>query len=324
MRMTATSSLIRWTRTQALRFHWTDRDQLAQLALNPSIREKIERLCERFQKGAEAYHALRLPWRYGIFLYGPSGSGKTACSRALARTLGWTHWTLPAHEILDSHLLETALAEAVEQPHRVIVLEDVDRMIRTMDPETFFTLLDHAMDRSEGLIWVATTKHPELTPKTQLIRPGRLDETWRMDLPSPSLRKEILMNDFVVHFFATLNEDEEQLLTALVEETAGLSFAHFEELRQIAAQLKLEDRIHEFWTHARIYIQDQIISGDRWGGLSDQTLRIEERVQAVDPRVLEAALDMTDVFRKLMEKVIADAAEKSKTEQFEQGSSKSA
>jgi hypothetical protein len=56
------------------------------------------------------------------------------------------------------------------------------------------------------------------------------------------------------------------------------------------------------------YIEDQMIAGDRWGGLSDSTENLKERVQHIDPRVLMAALDMSDVFRRLIEKVIGDAA----------------
>ncbi len=318
-RMNDSHASIRWTRSGSLSFSWSEHETVEKLALHSGLRERILTLSQRFGNGREHFQSMRLSWRKGLFFFGPSGSGKTAASRAIARSLNWSHWTLPAHEVLNAHLFETALAEAVSKSARVIILEDVDRMIRTMETEDFFILLDHAMERADGVLWIATSKHPELTPKTQLVRPGRFDESWRFDVPAPLLRKEILMNDFMVPFFSTLSQDEDQLLGELVEETHGLTFAHFEELRQIAAQLKLSDRLPEFWIEARSYIQDQIISGDRWGGMSDKTTEVRERVQAVDARVLEAALDMTDVFRRLMDKVIGDAAEKARTDQLEQG-----
>jgi SpoVK/Ycf46/Vps4 family AAA+-type ATPase len=233
--------------------------------------------------------------------------------------LNWEHLTIPAHEILDSHLFERALAEAISRDKRVIVLEDVDQIVKHMEPEVFFTLLDHALERADGTFWVANSRHPEDTPKTQLIRPGRFDESVRLELPNPALRREILMNDFVVPFFSTLSEDDEKLLTELVEQTEGLSFSHFEEMRQIVAKLKLEKREAEFWQIVRVYIQDQIIAGDRWGGLSDSTHQLEDRVRHVDSRVLQAALDMSDVFRGLMEKVIGDAAAQARQTQNEEG-----
>jgi SpoVK/Ycf46/Vps4 family AAA+-type ATPase len=317
--MNPTRAISRWTRTGTLHFDWSEHETLEKLALNSGLRERVTSLTQKFAQGREAYNSLRLPWRKGLFFFGPSGAGKTAATRCIARALNWEHFSIPAHEILDSHLMESAFSSAIQSSGRVIVLEDIDRMVHSMEPEDFFAMLDHAMERAEGTLWIATTKHPELSPKTQLIRPGRFDESWRFDLPTPQLRKEILMNDFIVPFFSTLSQDEDQLLTELVEETQGLSFAHFEELRQIAAQMKLEDRLPDFWLSARSYIQDQIISGDRWGGQSDKTTETLDRAKAVDARILEAALDMTDVFKRLMEKVIGDASEKAKTDQLENG-----
>lgn len=317
---------MRWTRDGILSFGWTAHESVEKLALSPTLKARIEGAAERFREGRPAYHSVRLAWRRGMFLFGPSGSGKTAASRALARALNWDHLTIPAHEILDSHLFERSLSDAIggatPVERRVIVLEDIDQIVKRMEPEVFFTLLDHAMERADGTYWVATTRHPQDSPKTQLLRPGRFDESLRMDYPSASLRKEILANDFLVPFYGSLsaNEgDEEALLSELVVITEGLSYSHFEELRQIAAALKLEKREAEFWEHARTYIQDQQIAGDRIGGPSDSATQLDERVRQVDSRVLQAALDMSDVFRGLMEKVIGDAAEQSRLTQAEEG-----
>lgn len=313
------TKILRWTRDGILGFAWTPHESVEKLALSPALKDRLERTAATFKEGRDAYHAVKLSWRRGIFFFGPSGAGKTSASRALARALGWEHLTIPAHEILDSHLFERALFDVIAKDKRVIVLEDVDQIVKRMEPEVFFTLLDHAMERADGTFWIATSRHPEDSPKTQLVRPGRFDESIRTEWPAATLRKELLMNDFVVPFFSTLSEDEEKLLAELVEMTSGLSYAHFEEMRQIAARLKIENREAEFWETVRGYIQDQLIAGDRWGGLSDSTHDLSERVRHVDSRVLQAALDMSDVFRGLIEKVIGDAAEKSRQTQNEEG-----
>ena len=59
----------------------------------------------------------------------------------------------------------------------------------------------------------------------------------------------------------------------------------------------------------RSFVEDQRIAGDRLGGLSDSTAELQERVRQVDPRMLLAALEMTDVLKKLMEKVIGDISD---------------
>jgi SpoVK/Ycf46/Vps4 family AAA+-type ATPase len=313
--------ILRWTRDGILGFAWTPHENTEKLTLAPALRTKLAQTAAAFREGRDAYHSAKLSWRRGILLFGPAGTGKTAASRAMARALDWEHLTIPAHEILDSHLLERALGDALAAGQRVIVLEDIDQVVSRMEPEVFFALLDHAMERAEGTFWVATTRHPEDSPKTQLIRPGRFDESLRLDLPGTALRREILRDDLVVPFFAALpaGTDEEAMLTDLVTRTDGLSYSHFEEMRGLAARLKIEKRDGELWSLVRDYIEDQVIAGDRGGGLSDATLVLRDRVQQVDSRMLQAALDMTDVFRGLMEKVIGDAAEKAREKSNNEG-----
>ena len=307
----AQRSLCRWTRDGVLHFSWSPFESFEKLAFSPTLREKLLKRIEVFLKGEEGFHSFRLPWRYGIFFFGPSGCGKTSAGRAIAQSLGWDHFTIPAHQILDSHLLERAFSDALSKKHRVIVLEDIDLMTRVMEPEVFFTLLDHAMERAEGTFWIANSRHAEQAPKTQLLRPGRFDEAIRLDPPQGDIRKSLIRQILG-------SELEEVLFDELVGLTEGLTYSHFEEFRQIIARLKLENAEAEtYFPSLKSYIEDQSIAGDRWGGISDSTEELNTRVKQVDPRVLMAALDMTDVFRKLIEKVIADAAEDAKTQQAE-------
>jgi hypothetical protein len=310
-------NLSRWTRGGVLHFEWNAFEFIEKLVLTPSIRQKLTRRLEVFAQGERAFHSLHLPWRYGMFFFGPTGSGKTAASRAVARLLDWEHFTIPAHEILDSHLLEMALSEGISQSRRVIVLEDVDRMIQVMEPEVFFELLDHSMERGEGTVWIATSRHAENTPKTQLIRPGRFDELVRFELPQFDLRKELLLK--LRESGEPGVDKNESVLSEFAEMTEGLTFAHFEELRRVLARSQIEDpSTVDYWAIVRAYIEDQMIAGDRLGGLSDSTLELQERVRQIDSRVLMAALDMTDVFRRLIEKVIGDASQKAQTDLTEE------
>jgi hypothetical protein len=84
-------------------------------------------------------------------------------------------------KFLDSHHLERALGDAVAGKERVLVLEDVDQMVKVMEPHVFFKLMDLAMERSDGFFWIANSRHPEEAPKTQLLRPGRFDEAVRLE-----------------------------------------------------------------------------------------------------------------------------------------------
>jgi len=306
------SSLLRWTRDGVFKFQFNAFESVDQLVISPQLRARLQAITEVFLGARPEYHKMRLPWREGLMLFGASGSGKTAASRAIALALGWDHFSIPAHQILDSHLFERALSDAVSGNQRVILLEDIDQIIRTMEPSVFFTLLDHAMERADGSFWVASTRAPELMPKTQLIRPGRISQAIRLDPPSAALRKELLHNLLTPYGEDVLPEGLEASIGTLTESTAGLTYSHFEELRQVLARLQIEGRTSELWSAMQSYLQDQVIAGDRLGGVSTQAQDLEARVRQVDSRTLMAALDMTDVFRRLMEKVIADAAEEAK------------
>lgn len=309
------SALYRWTRNQVLSFEWSPFETLEKLIATPSLKDHLTQRLSAFLIEKEHLHQLRLPWRYGMFFFGATGTGKTAASRAIARHLNWTHYTIPDHEILDSHLFEKALHDAITEKERVIVLENVDQILSRMEPEVFFTLLDHAIERAEGTLWIATTRHAETVPKTQLIRPGRFDESIRFESPSKELRIQLLIQVFDWEKVP----QEEHSLSQWIEMTQGLSFSHFEEMRQIVARAqarKLEPEAILF--EMKSYVEDQVIAGDRLGGLSDQTELLMDRVQQVDPRVLTAALNMTDVFKALIEKTIGDAAERAKLMQEEE------
>lgn len=306
--------LFRWTRDGLLSLPWSAQETFDRLVLNPPLRERLRSMAERFREGADAFRSRDLAWRRGIFFFGAPGTGKSAASRALARVLDWDCLIIPAHEILDSHLFEAALAQICGRSHCVIILEEVEDFIRRMEPHVFFNLLDHAMVRTEGALWCATSRHPELVPKMQLIRPGRFEDSIRLDIPHPELRRELLsrlLPPAAAQAPATLIEASElerapTLLDELTENTQGLAYSHFEEMRQIAARAELDglDPASEI----RAYAQDQIIAGDRLGGVSDSTAEVEYRIRHMDPRVVKAALDMTDVFRALIEKTLADAA----------------
>ena len=299
--------LCRWTRNKILEFEWSPFETLDKLVISSHLKDHLTQRLAAFLVEKDPLHALKLPWRYGMFLFGPTGSGKTAASKGLAQHLGWTHYTIPEHEILDSHLFERALHDAISQRQRVIVLDHIDQIISRMEPEVFFNLLDHAMERAEGSLWIATTRHAENVPKTQLIRPGRFDESIRFEAPSKDLRIQMLIGVFDWEKVSEAGTS----LSEWVEMTAGLSFSHFEEMRQIVARAharKVDPQA--ILAEMKSYVEDQVIAGDRLGGVSDQTALLMDRVEQVDPRVLTAALNMTDVFRVLIEKTIGDAAER--------------
>ncbi len=306
---------LRWSTRGWLSFSPAPFETPESLIYPDSTREKLKTLAEQFRDGRESFEALKLPWRRGILFAGGPGQGKSAATRAIASYLGSTtlHITLPAHEVLNAGGWDWACAQILQKIEErqaldpsvraVVVLDQFDEFTRRMEPQDFFQILDHAWARSQGTLWIATTRHPDLVPKTQAIRPGRFEQMFRFDGPNLETREKLLRN-------LPLGVSDEYTFRELLDLTESLHFAHFEEMRQICAHLLLEQREMELISAMRVYLQDQLLTSDRSGGYSDVTLNLMQRVHEVDPRVLKSALGLTDIFTALMEKTLADAFEK--------------
>jgi SpoVK/Ycf46/Vps4 family AAA+-type ATPase len=219
---------------------------------------------------------------------------------------------------LDAHFFARALAAAAAAPGRVAVIEDVDQILHRMEPEEFFGLLDFTLERNEGFVWFCTTRHPSKLPKSHLIRPGRMERMIRVDPPDASLRRALWIELLVPHFSSIERSQEEgaapaeldeATLADLVTKSEGLVQAHFEELRRVSARLRMEGRQMEFMTEAESFISDQVLTPDRSGGASDSSAELQTRLDQADARTLLAAMDMADVLKRVMKKVIADAFE---------------
>ncbi len=304
------STLLRWSTHGWLSFTPAPFEDPSKLIYTESVREKILTLAHQFRDGREAFEALKLPWRRGLLFAGSAGNGKTSATRAIAHALGphALHITLSAHDLLSASTFELACAQTLQRIENhdgcaVVVIDHLDELFRRMEPQDFFSILDHTWARSQATLWIGTTRHPDLVPKTQAVRPGRFETMYRFEGPHLEIREQLLRN-------LPLGISDEYTFKELLEQTDSLSFAHFEELRQICATLLLEQRELEMISAVRQYLQDQILTADRLGGVSDLTTDLQVRAAEVDPRVLKAALSMTDIMTTLMEKTIADAFEK--------------
>jgi ATP-dependent Zn protease len=136
-------------------------------------------------------------------------------------------------------------------------------------------------------------------PKNLLLRPGRLTESLRLGAPSPALRES-----YVKTYIAPLAGDSVSV-TDLVAESEGLSFAHLTEMRQLAAALIANGGANRLAEHLIQYCKDQIINGDRHGGYSVANEKLQDRVKQADPRLLVSALQMTDVFKRVIDSAIS-------------------
>ena len=185
------------------------------VVLEGDIRQRLLDDAQGFFEKRNWYASMGIPWRRGYLLYGPPGTGKTSVAFALAGELRlnlcWLSLTNPK---LNDQTISTLLQKTPARS--LILIEDVDAFFAARQKQddriaVSFSGLLNALDgvaAQEGRIIFLTTNHREqLDPA--LIRPGRIDVEFKLDLASRAQIATMLQR---------FHPDAEVQITALVAE----------------------------------------------------------------------------------------------------------
>lgn len=304
-------SVLQWTRTGFVQGTWGAYENFESLVFTQELQSKLQKLALGFLSAQEICAKARVPWRRGAFVWGPAGGGKTAASRAVALLLGWQHITIASSEIHDTHALTRALHDVLNQPLSVVVLENVDEVLSRIDVAAFLDVFDNVSDRAEGVFWVATTRNPEIVPKSQLVRPGRFDDSIRVANPSSEVKAKF----YEAHIEPILRGVGVDIGAfkadhlAILEANAAISYAHLNEMRVLTARVLMDGDPSRLGPELQTFCQEQLIGSDRSGGRSAQATELDERVKLVDPRHLLSALQVTDAFKRIVELTVTSATD---------------
>jgi hypothetical protein len=208
-----------------------------------------------FSKPVEAlYESLDVPYRRGVLMYGPPGNGKTSIIRALGSALPRVPaFILRPAKGFDDDDLQSVFRKWTEHAPAMLVIEDLDHILKLVDLSQFLNLIDGIEGSlTGGLLLVATTNHPEELDPALNNRPGRFDVV--IEIPSPTV-------DLRRRFFDTrVAEAAEALRARLATETAGLSFSHLQEILRLAGLLAVHDgaprRTDEHLSRATAMVHD--------------------------------------------------------------------
>jgi hypothetical protein len=233
-------------RTPALSFH----DEPAGLAEVGGLGELKRWLSERHRAFGDEARQFGLPLPRGLLLLGVQGCGKSLAAKAVAR-----EWRFP--------LLRLDLAAAFggsERPEAVLreatqVSESLAPAVLWIDEiEKGFAATGHdaAASRILGtfLTWLSEKRSPVFVVATandvaglppELLRRGRFDDLFFVDLPSPAERREILAIHLARHGrdpahydLEPLAQESERLTGAELEQVVGAAlYAAFSEGREL-------------------------------------------------------------------------------------------
>ena len=175
----------------------------------------------------------------GVLLLGVQGAGKSLCAKAVA-----TAWQLPllrldAGSLYDKFVgeserrLRTALDQAKAMAPVVLWIDEIEKAFASaasqstdggLSKRMFGTLLTWMQERTKPIFLVATANDIEALPP-ELLRKGRFDEIFFVDLPGEDARKEI----FAIHLRKRGRKVEEFDTAALAAASSGFSGAEIEQ-----------------------------------------------------------------------------------------------
>jgi AAA+ superfamily predicted ATPase len=175
----------------------------------------------------------------GVLITGVQGCGKSLAAKAVA-----AEWKLPlarldAGSLYDKYIgesekrLRRALALAEKLAPIVIWMDELEKAFAAgrseadagLSQRILGAFLTWLQDRESGVFLVATSNDISALPP-ELVRKGRFDEIFFVDLPDEAARREL----FAIHLRRRGRKPEEFDLAALAAATDGFSGAEVEQL----------------------------------------------------------------------------------------------
>ena len=174
----------------------------------------------------------------GLLLLGVAGSGKSLCAKAIA-----AEWQLPLIRLDPSNLYSKYFGESEKNLHRAITTAEamapivlwIDELEKVLTQgkqdesgtgaRIFGTFLTWLQDKKPGVFVVATSNDISRLPP-ELLRKGRFDEVFFVDLPNLAVRRAI----FTLHLQRRHRDPLEFDVDALAKQSAGFSGSEIEQV----------------------------------------------------------------------------------------------
>ncbi|MFM7260458.1 MAG: AAA family ATPase, partial [bacterium] len=195
-------------------------------------------LAHRHLGSVEEAESFGLSLPKGVLLLGVQGAGKSLAAKAVA-----TAWKVPllrldAGALFDKYVgeserkLRDSLAQADRMAPAVLWIDEIEKGFASasslssdggLSRRMFGTLLTWMQERRSATFLVATANDISALPP-ELLRKGRFDEVFFVDLPNPEARAKIL----TIHLAKRRRDPARFELGTLVEATAAYSGAEIE------------------------------------------------------------------------------------------------
>jgi SpoVK/Ycf46/Vps4 family AAA+-type ATPase len=202
----------------------------------PSLKRWLDGRANSFGESAKAFG---LPSPKGLLLLGVQGCGKSLTAKAIA-----TQWALPLVRLDLGRIFSSLIGSSEENLRRAIAVAEsvaptilwIDEIEKGLSGATgivsdsgvsarvFGTLLTWLQEKTAPVFVVATCNRIDALPP-ELLRKGRFDEIFFIDLPSSEERREI----FRIHLSRRNRSPAQYDLDALAQASEGFSGAEIEQ-----------------------------------------------------------------------------------------------
>ena len=176
----------------------------------------------------------------GILIVGIQGCGKSLAAKAIAHSWQMPLLKLDAGRLYDKYIGESeknfrqAIRLAESMAPSILWIDEIEKSLGSqsnsssdggLSQRMFGSFLTWMQEKSQEVFVVATANDISKIPP-ELLRKGRFDEIFYVDLPSASDRQSI----FEIHLMAHLQEPSKFELPQLVKATEGFSGAEIEQV----------------------------------------------------------------------------------------------
>ncbi len=276
-------------RTPALSFHDPD----AGLACVGGLEELKRWLRERRRAFDEEARQFGLPMPRGLLLLGVQGCGKSLSAKAVAREWNFPLLRLDLAQVFSgvSQSPEAAILEAMTVAESiapaVLWIDEIEKGFNaSRDPRAtrvFGAFLTWLAEKSSPIFVVATANDVTNLPP-ELLRRGRFDELFFLDLPTLQERIEILSihlrrhNRDPAHFpLERIAEEAERLSGAEIEQVVGVglysAFAEGRDLTESDLLTAVSDTVPLYDTY-----EDQIKELRDWARSRARMASVDEKM----------------------------------------------